>query len=324
MRSTTVAALAAALCLAASTCAAAPAGSLEEKVLEAGEICDDVKQYSGYYHLNTHDAHYFYWAFESRTPSNVTIMWLTGGPGCSSSVALFGENGPCKVSADATQTTKNPYSWNTNANLVYVDQPAGTGFSYGSGMDHNESQVSADLYDFVQQFMKAHPQFADDRYFLVGESYAGHYVPATARAIFDGNQNLGPGDIKINLAGFGIGNGLVDPETQYGYYADMAISSNDHEPAVSNTTYKIMKAATPSCVKSIAACQNSSVACVLATDVCNAALLLPYQFTGMNPYDMREKCKVPPLCYNFSNVAAYLARADVRQTLGVAPLSALL
>ena len=60
-------------------------------------------------------------------------------------------------------------------------------------------------------------------------------------------------------------------------------------------------------------------ACLLATDLCNIGLMLPYQASGMNPYDMRIKCAVPPLCYDFSNVGVYLARPEVKQALGVDP-----
>eukprot|EP01052_Picozoa_sp_SAG31_P082615 SAG31_NODE_42672_length_270_cov_0.906433_1_plen_55_part_10 len=55
---------------------------------------------------------------------------------------MFGENGPCTVSKDGSSTSFNPYSWNANASLLYIDQPAGTGFSYGLGMDHDETQVA--------------------------------------------------------------------------------------------------------------------------------------------------------------------------------------
>merc|ERR550519_1906562 len=92
-------------------------------VEENPTICDpNVKQYSGYFKLRTSKLltkNYFYWFFESRSnPStDPVILWLTGGPGCSSEVALFGENGPCKVDKAGNTTTLNPYSWNTNANL---------------------------------------------------------------------------------------------------------------------------------------------------------------------------------------------------------------
>jgi hypothetical protein len=72
------------------------------------------------------------------------------------------------------------------------------------------------------------------------------------------------------------------------------------------------------CVAAIAACNaNISGSCLVATDTCNLGLEIPYTLTGMNPYDMREKCKVPPLCYDFSNVGKYLARPEVVAALGV-------
>ena len=57
--------------------------------------------------------------------------------------------------------------------------------------------------------------------------------------------------------------------------------------------------------------------CIVATDLCNLGLLIPYTLTGMNPYDMREMCEKPPLCYDFDNVATYLERPEVIETLGV-------
>ena len=68
-------------------------GSISTVTQLASEaICDNVVQHSGYFNLTTGDKHYFYWFFESRSnPStDPVVMWMTGGPGCSSEVALFG------------------------------------------------------------------------------------------------------------------------------------------------------------------------------------------------------------------------------------------
>jgi cathepsin A (carboxypeptidase C) len=125
----------------------------------AAAICDDVEQFRGYFTLRTGPGskNYFYWHFASRQApeSAPVVLWLTGGPGCSSEVALFGENGPCKVNAAGTGTVKNDFSWNEHANLIYVDQPTGTGFSYGTGFDHNEKGVANDMYD-TQTHTDAH------------------------------------------------------------------------------------------------------------------------------------------------------------------------
>lgn len=70
------------------------------------------------------DSHYFAWLSESRSSpaSDPLVVWLSGGPGCSSSLAMFGENGPCTVKADGSGTDRNPFGWNTNANLMFVGE----------------------------------------------------------------------------------------------------------------------------------------------------------------------------------------------------------
>ena len=110
---------------------------------------------------------------------------------------------------------------------------------------------------------------------------------------------------------------MTDPEIQYQYYAKMAASTNDHK-ALSPGIVSAMTKATPGCVKQIQSCESSGgLSCLEATEACNAGILIPYQLTGMNPYDMRVKCAVPPLCYNFSNVGAYLKRPEVLSAIGV-------
>jgi len=267
-----------------------PRRSLAEVVHLPGDdaICDpNVKQYSGYFKLRTGgllSKNYFYWFFESRNEPSTDplVLWLTGGPGCSSEVALFGENGPC--STDGENTTINPYSWNSKANLLYVDQPTGTGFSYGLGMDHDEAQVAADMYDFLQQFLAEHKEYQANDFFAFGESYAGHYIPAVTHQIWQNNQDLPSGDVTINLKGTAVGNGLTDPEIQYKYYPEMAVSTNDHKPAIGKAEAALMEAAVGPCVEAIHGCQTNSSDCLVATEVCNAGLLIPYQLTGLNPY----------------------------------------
>ena len=288
----------------------------------SGQICDkNVNQTAGYYRLTTGlDKHYFYWSFESRNKpeTDPVVLWMTGGPGCSSEVALFGENGPCKVNADGTDTINNPYSWNSNATVIYIDQPTGTGFSYGTGFDHNEDGIATDMYNFLQHFFKSHGKLQHLPFYVFGESYAGHYVPATTHRIWKNNKNLKPGHLHINLKGVSVGNGLTDPEIQYRYYPEMASSTNGHNAAIGPVEVDAMKAAVIPCIAEIDACnKNVSGSCLEAVDICNIGLLIPYTATGMNPYDMRVKCAKPPLCYDFSNVKTYLSNPTVQKILGV-------
>eukprot|EP00047_Mylnosiga_fluctuans_P003980 m.232076 g.232076 ORF g.232076 m.232076 type:complete len:442 (+) comp12297_c0_seq1:37-1362(+) len=279
-------------------------------------LCDTtVDSYSGYFTVTTQTKHYFYWFFESRSnPStDPVVLWMTGGPGCSSELAIFLENGPCHINNATLETYSNPYSWNMKANVIYIDQPAGAGFSYGAAgdMDKNEAEVSRDMYNFLQAFFGAYPQFHNNDFYIFGESYAGHFVPATAHAVFTGT---GP---KINLKGLAVGNGLTAPEIQYQWYAQMA-NNNSVRPLVSQAEYTRMTNAIPGCINKIQKCQQSGgLACTLAVESCNAAELTPVEATGVNLYDIRIPCEVAPLCYDTSFVGKYLAQPSVQQALGV-------
>ncbi|KDO33082.1 hypothetical protein SPRG_01896 [Saprolegnia parasitica CBS 223.65] len=298
-------------------------GSLQDAPV-ADSFCDSTKQLSGYFKIDgSKSKNYFYWFFESRDApkDDPVIIWLTGGPGCSSMLALLGENGPCSVNDDLS-LKRNPYSWNAKANIMWIDQPAGVGFSYGdkSEYDTDETMVGNDMYHFLQAFFAAHPEYASNAFYVFGESYAGHYVPAVAHRIYSGNKE--GSSPKINLKGIGIGNGLTSPEVQYQYYPEMAYHNTYGVKAVPEAVYKTMKAAVPKCTQLIELCQKTKVACLVAQVFCNAALVSPYQLSGLNVYDIREKCAHFPMCYDFGAIEKFLNLPSTRQALHVSEKSA--
>ncbi|MFS8011722.1 putative carboxypeptidase C [Helianthus anomalus] len=97
----------------------------------------------------------FYFFFVSRkAKTDTVVIWLTGGPGCGSEVALFYENGPFKLTSNLSLIW-NGYGWDKVSNIIFVDQPTGTGFSYSSSYQdirHDEHGVSNDLYNFLQYY----------------------------------------------------------------------------------------------------------------------------------------------------------------------------
>jgi Serine carboxypeptidase len=160
-----------------------------QEVTEA-EFCDaSSKQISGYmdlkgskYDENGEAKHLFFWMFERRPQDDQVnfdatdipfVVWLTGGPGCSSTLALLTENGPCTVNNDGKTTTVNPFSWTEAAHVLWLDQPAGVGYSYGSADDSDEEMVAEDAYWFLQAFFKTYPEYAFNPLYIIGESYAG-------------------------------------------------------------------------------------------------------------------------------------------------------
>jgi len=295
-------------------------------------ICDpSVKQIAGRLSTGNSTApKYFFWLFESKSnpSSDPLIMWLSGGPGCSSQLALLVENGPCTVTSRGS-TQINPHSWHNNANVMWVDQPAGVGFSTGLGT-HNEDGVATNMWTFLQNFYKEFPQYQQNKFFIFGESYAGHYVPAIAHRVWKNNKVA---SFEIPLAGIGLGNPLTDPQEQYKWYpkfgADGCAAEGGHAPGVLNSkATTMMKLAMPACTAGIAYCNKGSqdpdtgavinvTACMGAFDLCNIMTELPIEFSDRNPYDVRIACEKRPLCYDFDPVEAYLNTADVQKQLGV-------
>ncbi|EER15697.1 conserved hypothetical protein, partial [Perkinsus marinus ATCC 50983] len=177
-------------------------------------LCDpDVNQVHGYYN-GSGERRLFFWLFESRSdPSqDPLILWLNGGPGCSSMIGLFSENGPCRLNEDGNGTKLNPYSWNTRANLLFVDQPAGAGFAEGPPVTNGSFGAADDLYLALQGFFAEHSQYKDRDFYITGESYAGHYIPAIAHKIW--RENTKGDKPNINLRGLAIGNGWMNAEIQ--------------------------------------------------------------------------------------------------------------
>ncbi|KEH29968.1 serine carboxypeptidase-like protein [Medicago truncatula] len=282
-----------------------------------GPSIEDLGHHAGYYSLpRSKSARMFYFFFESRKNNKdaPVVIWLTGGPGCSSELALFYENGPFKI-ANNLSLVWNDYGWDKASNILFVDQPIGTGFSYTSNEDdipHDETGVSNDLYDFLQEFFKQHPKFIKNDFYITGESYAGHYVPALASRVHHGNK--GKKGITINLKGFAIGNGLTNPAIQYQEYSQFAF---DNKMITKQDQADINKLI-PDCEVAIKTCESKGgESCSSALYQCEQIINNILSISGnVNYYDIRKKCQ-GPLCYDFSNLEKLLNKKTVRDALGV-------
>ncbi|KAJ7853808.1 alpha/beta-hydrolase [Mycena olivaceomarginata] len=134
----------------------------------------------------------FFWAFEksngSLTCNSSTdpwIIWLNGGPGASSMIGLLTENGPIKA-IGSFPTGQNNFSWNQLADTIWVDQPVGVGYatSDATGYVSDEDQMGEDFLGFLSNLVKIFPSLATRPLYLMGESYAGTYIPYITKTIF--------------------------------------------------------------------------------------------------------------------------------------------
>ncbi|KXN91965.1 hypothetical protein AN958_11025 [Leucoagaricus sp. SymC.cos] len=271
------------------------------------ELCDpSVKQYSGYLDV-ADDKHLFFWFFESRTsPKDAPlILWLNGGPGCSSSTGLLFELGPCRVANEGRNTTHNPFSWNTHANIIFLDQPVDVGYSYA-------------------------PQYSTQPFHLAAESYGGTFAPNIAKVIHAANKRLAlaptPGLKHINLASVILANGLTDPLIQMAsvpdYVCEGPFPIYDDPQGVQ---CQALRTKVPTCLRLVEACYrfDSRFTCVPANLYCNTQLFGPLMQTGLNPYDVRKQCdrrKDGNLCYRQMQwIETWMNDPKNKATLGVNP-----
>ncbi|KAI4212200.1 MAG: hypothetical protein LQ351_005069 [Letrouitia transgressa] len=131
----------------------------------------------------------YFWFFPSPNPSaddEITI-WLNGGPGCSSLEGLFQENGPVIWQYGTYKPVYNPWTWVNLTNMVWVEQPVGTGFSQGTPTATNEEEAAAQFLGFFKNFVDTFG-LKNRKVYITGESYAGYYVPYIADAMLATND----------------------------------------------------------------------------------------------------------------------------------------
>ncbi|KAD2804517.1 hypothetical protein E3N88_37894 [Mikania micrantha] len=186
-------------------------------------------QYAGYVTVNeSHGRALFYWFFEAvESPEKKPLLlWLNGGPGCSS-IGFGGleELGPFVVQKGKPKLRLNNKAWNKAANLLFLESPVGVGFSYtntSSDIKQLGDKITAqDSSTFLFKWFTRFPQYKTHEFYIAGESYAGHYVPQLAELIYDKNKIIADED-RINFKGIMIGNALLDDETDQTGMVDYA------------------------------------------------------------------------------------------------------
>ena len=177
-------------------------------------------------------------------------------------IGLFQELGPCGVDSDGN-VFNNPYSWTNASNMLFIDQPTQTGFSYSIPIpgyeDPNTGNIIAlpdntcpdyaadigcgtysypnasltvnstdgaapNFWKTLQGFMGAFPQYSRNEFIFTTESYGGHYGPVFNEYIETQNAKNIPGAHKIKLGAVMIGNGWYDPLIQYEAYYNYTVS----------------------------------------------------------------------------------------------------
>ncbi|GMY15206.1 serine carboxypeptidase-like 45 [Fagus crenata] len=202
------------------------------------------QQFSGYVTVDSDNdmkqkaLFYYFVEAEIDPASKPLVLWLNGGPGCSSlGVGAFSENGPFRPNGEVL--VRNEYSWNREANMLYLETPVGVGFSYSTDSSAyvavDDEATAKDNLVFLKRWFNKFPKYRHRDLFIAGESYAGHYIPQLAKLIIEINKN----ERVFNLKGIALGNPVLEFATDLNSRAEFFWSHG----LISDSTYKMFTSA---------------------------------------------------------------------------------
>ncbi|KAJ8751067.1 hypothetical protein K2173_016248 [Erythroxylum novogranatense] len=210
-------------------------------------------QFSGYVTVNEkHGRALFYWLTEAAISpqKKPLVLWLNGGPGCSSvAYGASEEIGPFRINRTGSSLYLNKFSWNREANILFLESPAGVGFSYTNTSsdlkDFGDERTAQDALVFLLRWTSRFPQYKQRDFYLAGESYAGHYIPQLAKKIIDYNKAYS--NPIINIKGLLVGNGVTDNYydsigTVTYWWTHSMISDKTYREILKNCNFKEEKA----------------------------------------------------------------------------------
>ncbi|PMD56976.1 pheromone processing carboxypeptidase-like protein Kex1 [Hyaloscypha bicolor E] len=292
-----------------------------------------LKMHAGHIEITPeHNGNLFFWHYQNRHIANRqrTVIWLNGGPGCSSEDGALMEVGPYRVKdgIHGPSLEYNPGSWDEFANIMFVDNPVGTGYSFvdTDSYIHELPEMASQFITFLDKFFTLFPEYEHDDLYLAGESYAGQHIPYIAKAILD--RNKAGAKHPWQLKGMLIGNGWISPEEQYMAYLSFAyergLVQRDSDVA------KRLESQQAICVNKLNENGGKDHVDIGQCEQILQEILRETQTTGpdgksqcYNMYDVRLKDSYPSCGMNWppdlENVTPYLRRSDVLDALHISP-----
>lgn len=172
----------------------------------------DGKIYSGFLDINaTKKLHYIFIEASSSPSTKPVFLYLGGGPGCTSMYNLFNDLGPLLPDEKFSNFATNEFAWTQYANLLFVDAPAGVGYSKTDTLFTDDDQAATDNLNAVISFFNKFPEYKKNDFHITGISYAGIYVPMLANSILTYNLKVESSQV-IHLKGFIVGNPYTNPQ----------------------------------------------------------------------------------------------------------------
>lgn len=233
---------------------------------------------------------------------------------------MFQENGPCNFNSGGSTPSNNTNSWNNYANMLYVDQPIGTGFSYGTDDVTGTVTAAPYVWTLIQAFYAQFPQYENRDFGIFTESYGGHYGPEFASYFESQNAAIASGSTtgtKVNLVALGINNGWYDAEIQYKAYIDFSYNNTYNQIITSQSDYNnYLDTYTSDCQPALEKCKSSgsNSDCSNAENTCYQGIEGPLsEAKDFDVYDVREPSNDP---YPPKTYSTYLTQPSVTSAIG--------
>lgn len=246
------------------------------------------KQYSGYLEAdeaNPRNKFFHYWLVESENDpdKDPLMLWLNGGPGCSSMEGILTESGPFRIHSNGS-VLKNEFAWNAKINILYIEGPAGVGFSYGAH-DHDytttDDMMAVQYLRALRSFLRKFPKMRLRPFYIVGESYGATYAAVLGwRVAKDAKDD-------INLKGIAMANGYTEADLVvkslffYAYFHGFL-----GDTAWSNFSSSCCDGKTPSAADCMRPEETDIEKCSKTTKALGDIVLA----TGINAYNVFDDC----------------------------------
>lgn len=315
----------------------------EIKSLPGLSVKPTFKQYSGFLNAGP-NRRLHYWFAASQTPKaslDPVVIWVNAGPkGCSSMLTLMMEHGPFRPTDNGRRLVPNDFSWNKVANILFLDAPAGSGYSYDATGNYatDDDQAADDTYLAILDFYHKFTLYGTNDLYVIGQGQAATHVTLVVERLLE--------EPTVKLRGYAINNGILDNRFRrsglifFGYYHGLfgrrlwkKLTTNCCNGVVTRRSCNFVDSTTETCQEAVKEAGN-----ILGTE-------------GLNMYNIYAKCEPPkngsfsafeshksrrsrkvfvrrsgvtyegtrwsPQCLDTGDVVAYLNRQDVKKALHV-------
>uniref|UniRef100_A0A6M2CFY3 Putative serine carboxypeptidase n=2 Tax=Rhipicephalus microplus TaxID=6941 RepID=A0A6M2CFY3_RHIMP len=315
----------------------------EIKSLPGLSVKPTFKQYSGFLNAGP-NRRLHYWFAASQTPKaslDPVVIWVNAGPkGCSSMLTLMTEHGPFRPTDNGRRLVPNDFSWNKVANILFLDAPAGSGYSYDATGNYatDDDQAADDTYLAILDFYHKFTLYGTNDLYVIGQGQAATHVTLVVERLLE--------EPTVKLRGYAINNGILDNRFRrnglifFGYYHGLfgrrlwkKLTTNCCNGVVTRRSCNFVDSTSVTCQEAVKEAGN-----ILGTEGLNMyniyAKCEPSKngsFSAFESHKSRRSRKLfvrrsgvtyegtrwSPQCLDTGDVVAYLNRQDVKKALHV-------